>query len=133
MIVFIECHWIVTLTPRSFPTWASVAASIVAMPPTTRAKPVLNLHPIEGYRYRIPHRSRYSCEGRMSCRHNLDRSVSHIGYEDLVESGNIEYAMGFVQPFDALNDNGLKGMTISTELLPKAAKISTRRFGNAVK
>ena len=53
----------------------------------------------------------------MSCRHNLDRSVSHVGYEDLVESGKIEYATGFVQPFDALNDLGLKCMTISIELL----------------
>jgi hypothetical protein len=41
--------------------------------------------------------------------------------------------MGFVQPFDALNDLGLKGMTISIELWPKAAKISSRRFGKAVK
>jgi len=37
--------------------------------------------------------------------------------------------MGFVQPFDALNDLGLKGMTISIELLPKAAKLAAGASG----
>ena len=68
---------------------------------------------------------------RLSQRDHIEKRTGSgfTSLQPVVESGNIEYAMGFVQPFDALNDLGLKGMTISIELLPKAAKLAAGASG----
>src|SRR5882762_4113641 len=41
---------------------------------------------------------------------NVHRAVSCVGHEELVEFGNVEYALRFVQPLDALNYLGLEGI-----------------------
>src|SRR5207302_7727981 len=60
---------------------------------------------------------------------NVDRAVSCVGHEELVEFRNVEYTLRFVQPLDALHYLGLEGVDYLHRIVAKSCENQQPAFG----